>query len=68
MLKSACIKTVIAKTYTTQVYNPWYLHKIFGSTKWPNAQNEFQIQITQRIRNRIRNKCSKVNTGPNCVD
>ncbi len=46
--------TVIIRPYTTQVINLWYLQKKFGFLQWPIAQDEFQIRITQQIRNRFR--------------
>ncbi len=56
------------RAYTTQVSNPWYMQEKLGSPHWPIAQNVFWIQITRRIRNRIWEKCSKWNRGPNEVD
>jgi hypothetical protein len=43
------------------------MQKIFGSPQWPVAQNEFRIRIARRIRNRIRNKCCKLNRGTNGI-
>ncbi len=68
MLKSACIQKVLARAYTIEVFNPWYLQKKFGSPQWPIAQYEFRIRITRRFWNRIRKKFSTVNRGPNGVD
>ncbi len=56
------------KGHTTQVLNLFYLQKNFGSSPWPIAQYRFRIWIAQRIRNRIRKKCSQVNRGPNGVE
>ncbi len=33
----------IIEAYTTQVLNPWYLQKNFGSLQWPIAQYEFEF-------------------------
>ncbi len=68
MPKSACIWTVLARAYTIQVLNPWYLQKKFGSRQWSIEQCEFRIWITRRIWNRIWKKCSKMNRGPNMLD
>jgi hypothetical protein len=38
--------------------------KKFGYPQWPTGQYKFQVQITRRILNRIRKKCSYIKQGP----